>query len=50
MTATALLLAALGATLLGVGLLVGGRAGKALIAVGTAVAGAGAVLAAVALA
>lgn len=50
MTVTALLLTAVGATLLGVGLLVGGRAGKASIAVGTACAGAAAVLAAVALA
>ena len=49
MTATAVLLAAVGATLIGVGLLVAGRAGKALIAVGTACAGAAAVLAAVAL-
>jgi hypothetical protein len=50
MTALALLLAALGAALLGVGLLVAGRAGKVLIAVGTACAGAGTVLAAVAVA
>lgn len=48
MTAIALLLAALGATLLGIGVLVGGRFGRALIAVATATAGAGAVLAAVA--
>lgn len=50
MTPIALLLAALGATLIGLGVLVGGPLGKVLLVAGTACAGAAAVLAAVALA
>lgn len=50
MTAIALLLGCLGATLVGLGCLLGGNVGKALIVAGTASAGAATVLAAVALA